>query len=53
MKGETKMKTVKMMADKFTKLAEIAAKSAAGSASWCNVHQPKEPANIMEKLSKK
>lgn len=47
------MKTSKFLAEKLTKLAEIAAKSAAGSASWCNVHQPKEPANIMEKLSKK
>lgn len=47
------MKITKFAAEKFTKLAEIAAKSAAGTASLNSSCQPKEPKNIRECLAKK
>ena len=52
MRGGVTMKVVKTEADKFTKLAEVAAKHAASSASWCNYCQPKEPANLKKLLKK-
>ncbi len=41
------MKVVKLAADIFAKVAETAAKEAAGSASWDDFYQPEEPENIM------
>lgn len=47
------MKMTKVVAKTFSKVAENAAKKAAGTASWCATCQPKEPANIRERLAKK
>lgn len=47
------MKMTKLAAKAFSKVAANAAKTAAGTASWCGTCQPKEPANIRERLAKK
>lgn len=46
------MKFKKAMAEMLEKVAKTAAKDAAGSASWWNAHQPKEPANLKKLLNK-
>ncbi len=46
------MKLKKKTADVVAKIAKTAAKSAAGSASWWTIHQPKEPSNLNKLLSK-
>lgn len=45
------MKNLKLiLADGIIKVAETAAKNAAGSASWGGFHQPKEPPNIKNRF---
>lgn len=45
--GANRMKNLKLiLADGITKVAETAAKKAAGSASWGGFHQPKEPSSL-------
>lgn len=46
------MKIKKAMAEMLEKVAKIAAKNAAGSASWWNAYQPKEPTNLKKLLNK-
>ncbi len=46
------MKLKKTTADAIAKIAKTAAKSASGSASWWNIHQPKEPNNLKKLLRK-
>lgn len=47
------MKMVKLAAKTFSKVVANAAKTASGTASWVGTCQPKEPANIRERLAKK
>ena len=46
------MKLKKVTADFVAKIAKTAAMSASGSASWWNIHQPKEPNNLKKLLRK-
>lgn len=46
------MKLKKNTADLLAKVAETAAKSAAGSASWWGTHQPKEPKELKMLIKK-